>query len=1118
KVKLAWNNLHKNEKYNENVQHEFRIKSTRNERDADELSAHFVNYPEKDNPVDLRANFTKVDSINSSNNGNNSTNCNNITCIQLCCPLGNRLIDGECIAGENEYVFPNVYDYSNYSFQSKNKTVDELFQFIVQPPCQETKPFLLNSNDSDKYMFFTDGFLYLPYFERFINSTSYCLAVVDHNQFDAIVCLESLNKTIQEISLDKNDYMYIDLIQEKLTRIIIFFTSCQIVSMFFLLIVILVYSILPELCNTHSFMLRRYSSLSIIGCLIEILSCLIDASEIYSICIISALISYFFFLASFFWLSVMSFDMWWAFREVRSLRRNAKQQEKKKLIYSIVAWGSPFILTIICAFMELISNNVPKIFRPEFSVNDCWFSLESAAYRLYFYGPKSICIISSIWLSIYTVLKIASYEKNMARHLRNSESRCYNDNKQWFNLYLKLYIMLFIIIAMQWIMTTCVELLLSIDYNVIIIMYISYSLLVLETLQNISIFIIFVCKKKIMRLLLKRFYQNRGSASEISTRSSCYSEQLHHHENNLSMEEYKVQESEPKKKSTMWRKNLKFCCCVFLLIIVSLVSQSSSMSDDKKDQNSNIVKCEFDQNAKKDCDKKAELSRNNIHKNATKYNNDVQYELIKSTRNDRDDDDSMQEEFSAHFVNYPEKNNQMDLRANFIKADSINKSNNGNNSTNYIVPHEMCDNITCIQLCCPLGNRLVNKNCIAGENKYVFPNVYGYSNDSLQSENKTVDELFPLIVQYPCQETKHFLLNSNDSDDYDKYIFFTNGSLYLPYFEIFIESMSYCLAVVDQNQFDAIVCSETLNNTNDKEREIGINMYNRTLKMIITILYFGFHIVSILCLLIIFLVYSIFPELRNTHGFILRRYSSLSFIANMIDILGDLIHMNPTDFCLLTGFFNYFFLLASFFWLSVMSFDMWWTFREFRLLRRNAKRQEKKKLMYSIFAWGGPFILVIIFGFMEFNPNVPKKFRPDFGSHYSCWFYEAVTYQLYFYGPKSICIIGSICLSIYTVLKITSYEKDTIRHLRDSESRCYNDNKRWLTLYLKLYITLFIIMAVHWILSSSLEFFWELMINYISLTYFWLILQLIETIQNISIFIIFVCKKPIIRLILKRFC
>jgi len=218
---------------------------------------------------------------------------------------------------------------------------------------------------------------------------------------------------------------------------------------------------------------------------------------------------------------------------------------------------------------------------------------------------------------------------------------------------------------------------------------------------------------------------------------------------------------------------------------------------------------------------------------------------------------------------------------NFIR----NKTNNNNNK-NHTVPYEKCSNITCIQLCCPLGDRLVGKNCIASENKYVFPNIYIYSNNSIQSGNKKVDELFSLIVQNPCQETIRFFLYPDYYLKYFKYMFI-NSSLYLPYFGIYVESTSYCLAVVDHNQFDAIICEEAVNETIDKEKD---NMKNDLINEIsnkLSILFLSCRIVSVLCLLTIFVVYSILPELRNIHSFMLRKYCSLLFFGHIIETINS---------------------------------------------------------------------------------------------------------------------------------------------------------------------------------------------------------------------------------------
>src|SRR5580765_6087856 len=100
--------------------------------------------------------------------------------------------------------------------------------------------------------------------------------------------------------------------------------------------------------------------------------------------------------------------------------------------------------------------------------------------------------------------------------------------------------MLFIIIAINWIILTALEFW---SFNYIAMLHLLYSICLMDTMQDIIIFIIFVCKKTIMRLLLKRFCQNRGSVSKTSTRSS-YSLELHHNvRNNFSMEKYQVRES-----------------------------------------------------------------------------------------------------------------------------------------------------------------------------------------------------------------------------------------------------------------------------------------------------------------------------------------------------------------------------------------------------------------------------------------------------------------------------------------------------------------------------------------------------------------------------------------------
>lgn len=77
-----------------------------------------------------------------------------------------------------------------------------------------------------------------------------------------------------------------------------------------------------------------------------------------------------------------------------------------------------------------------------------------------------------------------------------------------FNMYLKL----FIVMGISWIMELIAW---SIDIDLVpeVIWYPSY---IINALQGVIIFIIFVCRKKIKQLLLKRFGQNCGSFCKVS--------------------------------------------------------------------------------------------------------------------------------------------------------------------------------------------------------------------------------------------------------------------------------------------------------------------------------------------------------------------------------------------------------------------------------------------------------------------------------------------------------------------------------------------------------------------------------------------------------------------------
>ncbi|XP_032664888.1 G-protein coupled receptor Mth2-like isoform X1 [Odontomachus brunneus] len=472
----------------DSVQHEFYSNYTKN---LDEKSSQNV-------PAELRDNSTETNDggnsttlqlrPGSNSNQTNSKICNDTVCIPICCELGYRMIRDICMPDDSDYDFPEVHEIS--------KKVDEVFPLFVSDPCIDGR-YALDASlyPTDEYIILTNGSVYQTQMNKFIDPATYCFAVMNKSKYELTMCFDATSTTVDGV-----DFSGIPI--------------GLLVSLPFLLLTFVVYTILPELWNMHGYTLRGYVGSLFVAYISLVPFQLISPDGLSdAVCSGSAFVIYFSFQASFFWLNVMCFDIWWTFGGFRSLQGSVKQREKKKFImYSIYAWGCASILTILCLIMDFTPGIPETLIRPEFGYLRCWFTTDNAK-GLYFYLPMSITVICNIFLFISTALKIIRHKKDTAHQLRSSESRRHDDNKQWFNLYLKL----FIVMGINWSMEIISWAFKSAPAAV------WYITDLTNALQGLIIFIIFVWKDKIRKLLLKRFGCREDIFSRNSTRSGCHS-------------------------------------------------------------------------------------------------------------------------------------------------------------------------------------------------------------------------------------------------------------------------------------------------------------------------------------------------------------------------------------------------------------------------------------------------------------------------------------------------------------------------------------------------------------------------------------------------------------------
>ncbi|XP_048509400.1 G-protein coupled receptor Mth2-like isoform X5 [Athalia rosae] len=426
-------------------------------------------------------------------------------CLPLCCPFGMKLVTNGsyCAAvrdGFDSVPLPPLHSDDLSAVLSVEANPED-FQTFVSDPCEAGTGYVLEPDEdpADFFYLLSNGSLRLPNGETSTMSSpeEYCLWRGDNSTaYLPRLCMPDENAEESEKLWELSS------------------TVGMSVSIPFLIATFLVYTVLPEMRNIHGLTLSAY-----VGCLVVAFASqtLANNWDIVTAwmpaCIFISFTIHFSFLASFFWLNVMCFDIWWTFGGFRALRGSIKQRERKKFfMYSIYAWGCAILLTAVCVIMDFVPGIPDTVIRPEFGEERCWFRTETAK-ALYFYGPMGLTVLCNIFLFVSTAIKIIRHKKDTAHHLKGTDSRRHDDNKQWFNLYLKLFIVMGINWSMEIISWLC--------QGPKSLWYITDMG---NTLQGVIIFIIFVWKEKIKRLLIKRFgCQGPNFLPRDSTRSAYHS-------------------------------------------------------------------------------------------------------------------------------------------------------------------------------------------------------------------------------------------------------------------------------------------------------------------------------------------------------------------------------------------------------------------------------------------------------------------------------------------------------------------------------------------------------------------------------------------------------------------
>ena len=191
-------------------------------------------------------------------------------------------------------------------------------------------------------------------------------------------------------------------------------------------------------------------------------------------------------------------------------------------------------------------------------------------------------------------------------------------------------------------------------------------------------------------------------------------------------------------------------------------------------------------------------------------------------------------------------------------------------------------------------------------------------------------------------------------------------------------------------------------------------------------------VISLFCLCITFLIYSILPGFDNLHGKIVQNnITSITLLTIYILIIFNTDLSFSSSFCIFMGYYGYFSSFAMFCWMSIMCFDLFWTFSRSEL--PSSTSDTFKIRLYILTGWGSAAFFTIILGIFQVALPRSSEFNPAIGEH-SCFINQNGNSSLYlFYIPMLLLMIFNfltflgIMISFFLAKKSTKAARSSTR-------------------------------------------------------------------------------------------
>ncbi|XP_036362861.1 uncharacterized protein LOC118765229 [Octopus sinensis] len=213
--------------------------------------------------------------------------------------------------------------------------------------------------------------------------------------------------------------------------------------------------------------------------------------------------------------------------------------------------------------------------------------------------------------------------------------------------------------------------------------------------------------------------------------------------------------------------------------------------------------------------------------------------------------------------------------------------------------------------------------------------------------------------------------------------------------------------------------------------------------------------ISVPALAITIIVYLCIPDLRTLPGKLLISLLSALFVAELLFLISSQI-TTSTVLCKSLAVVMHYAFLATFFWTNVMSFDAWNTFSRLTQLR-SSENDTKKLVLYSLYAWVCPLLIVTVSLIFEYTPG-NHGLSPEYGIGI-CWITNVNSLLWFLAIPVIIILCINIIAYSFTIRELYLTSKCSSKYLSKR-------NKKVFFIYVKLSF----IMGLTWMLGFLYTF------------------------------------------------